>query len=58
MDVDKVPFYNIPDLTGFPLMPYVSAITPKVDEKIREERTIHLTRDLLAEIEEKIKNQP
>ena len=31
-DVDKVPFYNIPDLSGFTLKPYVSYNTPLVAE--------------------------
>ena len=26
--IEKVPFYNIPDLTGFNLLPYVSHNTP------------------------------
>ena len=43
LDIDKVPFYNIPDLTGFALMPYVSAVTPKIEEKIYEVRKVHLT---------------
>ena len=58
LDVDKVPFYNIPDLTGFSLMPYVSALTPKIDEKIYEDRKVDLTKEMLEDIEEKLKNQP
>ena len=58
LDVEKVPFYNIPDLTGFALMPYVSMATPRIDEKIKEERKIHLTEEMLEEIEEAIKNRP
>lgn len=27
MDVDKVPFYNIPDLTGFEVSVYCSMVT-------------------------------
>ena len=54
LDVDKVPFFNIPDLTGFALKPYVSHATPKIDSKIKEERQIHLTEDILAGIEEQI----
>ena len=56
LNIEKVPFYNIPDLTGFALMPYVSAVTPKIDDKIKEERKIHLTKEMIEEIEEKIKN--
>ena len=72
MDVDKVPFYNIPDLTGFDvsspsffmtfrlfqLQPYVSVLTPKIEESKREERKVDLTPELLEEIEEMIKNSP
>jgi hypothetical protein len=32
MNIEKVPFYNIPDLTNFKLMPYVAHITPKIGE--------------------------
>ena len=56
LDVEKVPFYNIPDLTGFALLPYVSCVTPKIDDKIKEERKVHLTSEMLEEIEEKIRN--
>ena len=72
MDVDKVPFYNIPDLTGFDvsnlsllmttwwfqLQPYVSVLAPKIEESKREERKVDLTPELLEEIEEMIKNSP
>ena len=30
-DIEKVPFYNVPDLTDFKLRPYVAHATPKVD---------------------------
>jgi hypothetical protein len=42
-----VPFYNVPDLTGFNLKPYVPHITPKIPEEDFEPRKI--------EIDEKIK---
>ena len=29
-NVEKVPFYNVPDLTDFKLKPYVPHITPKI----------------------------
>jgi large subunit ribosomal protein L41 len=29
-DIEKVPFYNIPDLEGFTLKPYVACSTPKI----------------------------
>jgi len=35
-DKTKVPVYNVPDLTGFELHPYVSVHTPKVDEDTLE----------------------
>ena len=53
-DVDKVPFFNIPDLTGFNLKPYVSHATPKVDPESFEPRKIHLTAEVMAEIEKQI----
>lgn len=34
-DKDKVPFYNIPDLEGFNLKPYVSYATPKVQDDLK-----------------------
>ena len=37
-DVEKVPVYNIPDLTGFNLKPYVSHLTQRIDPKTIEER--------------------
>ena len=58
LDIDKVPFFNIPNLDGFALKPYVSHATAKVDPESFEPRRIHLTPEMLAEIEEKIKNQP
>lgn len=58
VDIDKVPFFNIPDLTGFALKPYVAHSTAKIDPATRVERQIHLTDELLADIEEQIKNAP
>ena len=58
LDIDKVPFFNIPDLTGFNLKPYVSHATPKIDPEQLVKRQIKLTPDLLAEIEETIRNTP
>jgi hypothetical protein len=58
LDIDKVPFYNIPDLTGFNLKPYVSHATGKIDPKTFEERKIHLTDDIKAEIKTTIENLP
>ena len=31
LDINKVPFYNVPDLSGFQLMPYVPYKTPRPD---------------------------
>lgn len=52
MDVDKVPFFNIPDLTGFNLKPYVAYSTAKIEPEMYEERKIHLTPEILENIEE------
>ena len=39
LDIEKVPFFNIPDLTGFNLKPYVSHATAKIDpRKLRTEK--------------------
>jgi large subunit ribosomal protein L41 len=43
LDIEKVPVYNIPDLTGFALKPYVSHLTTKVDPKTQEDRKIVFT---------------
>ncbi len=58
LDIDKVPFFNIPDLTGFNLKPYVSHATAKIGPEIYEKRQVTLTPEILADIEEKIKNTP
>jgi hypothetical protein len=58
LDIDKVPFFNIPDLTGFNLKPYVSHATAKIDPETYEKRVIKLTPPLLEQIEETIKNTP
>ena len=31
-DIEKVPFYNVPDLNGFKLKAYVPHMTPRIDE--------------------------
>jgi hypothetical protein len=48
LDIEKVPFFNIPDLTGFNLKPYVSHATGKIDAESYEKRKIHITQDLLT----------
>ena len=35
-----MPFYNIPDLTGFELKPYVSPDVQKVDKALLERKAI------------------
>ena len=41
-EIEKVPFYNVPDLTGFKLKPYVPHSTPKIDEERKVERLVTL----------------
>ena len=48
LDIDKVPFFNIPDLTGFNLKPYVSHATAKIDPEMYEKRVISLTKEHLV----------
>ena len=40
LNKDLVPFYNIPDLTGFELKPYVSPDVQKVDKALLERKAI------------------
>ena len=37
-----MPFYNVPDLTGFKLKAYVPHITPKIDNDRRVERIVKI----------------
>ena len=55
--IEKVPFYNIPDLTGFALLPYVSHNTPKIDFKVKEHRRIDLDADYIAKIDKRLGEQ-
>uniref|UniRef100_A0A7S3MIZ3 Uncharacterized protein n=1 Tax=Favella ehrenbergii TaxID=182087 RepID=A0A7S3MIZ3_9SPIT len=55
--IEKVPFYNIPDLTGFSLMPYVSHNTPKVDFAVKEHRRVDLDADYIEKINKRIGEQ-
>ena len=55
-DIDKVPFYNIPDLDGFNLLPYVSHSTPIIDGAKKVEREIHLSEERIAKIKEEVDN--
>mgnify|MGYP003904052221 FL=1 len=41
-EIDRVPFYNVPDLTGFKLKPYVPHLTPMVPEDKKVLRLIKL----------------
>ena len=52
--IEKVPFYNIPDLTGFSLLPYVSHNTPKIDFKMRENRRIDMDPAYLEQVNKRI----
>lgn len=58
LDIEKVPFFNIPDLTGFNLKPYVSHATAKIDPSKFEPRQVKLTPELLTKIDDMIKNAP
>ena len=55
--IEKVPFYNIPDLTGFNLLPYVSHNTPQIDYKLRESRRVDLDPEYLERINKRIGEQ-
>ena len=49
-----MPFYNVPDLTGFKLLPYVPFTTPQIDIERKVHRKIELDEDLLKHIEQQI----
>ena len=57
-NIEKVPFYNIPDLTGFKLKAYVAHITPKINENEYVERKISVDEELLKDINKQIENAP
>ena len=46
-DLQRVPFYNVPDLTDFRLKPYVPHITPLIDPEKKVVPQLHLTPELL-----------
>ena len=50
-DVHKVPFYNVPDITGFKLKPYVPYNTPMIDDERRVRRLVTLDNSTLKNIE-------
>ena len=56
--IEKVPFYNIPDLTNFKLKPFVAHITPKINEADRVERRVTVDEELLKNILYQIENAP
>ena len=51
-ELEKVPFYNVPDLTDFKLKPYVPHSTPKLDDERKNLRLVELNPDLLSKIEQ------
>ena len=53
-DMSKVPFYNVPDLTGFKLKPYVPHITPQVPSEKKERRVVEIDEALLESINQQI----
>ena len=66
-NIEKVPFYNIPDLAGFKvsidcscwqLKAYVPHITPKINEADRVTRKVDLDEQLLKDIQHQIENAP
>eukprot|EP00347_Sterkiella_histriomuscorum_P008632 403344354 len=57
-EIQKVPFYNVPDLTNFKLKPYVSYTTPKVGDQDKVQKQIAMTPDLLEDINQQILNAP
>ena len=54
MRIEKVPFYNIPDLTDFKLQPYVSHLTPKIEYTMKEQRRVDLDEDYIQKINKRI----
>lgn len=51
IDLDRVPFYNIPDLEGFELKPYVSHSTPKMAPDFKVQREVEIDEETLVRIE-------
>ena len=47
LNIDLVPFYNVPDLTDFKLKPYVPHSTPKIPVDILEPRVTKLPQRVL-----------
>ena len=55
-NIDKVPFYNVPDLQGFKLKPYVPHITQKIPEEALVMRQISIDSGLLERIEQQVED--
>ena len=54
-EIEKVPFYNVPDLSGFKLKPYVPHTTPKIEDERQVERLVELNESMLSNIEKQVK---
>ena len=52
--MQRVPFYNVPNLTGFKLKAYVPYSTPMIEPEKKVERQVDLTPELLEKIEDQI----
>ena len=50
MQIQKLPFYDIPDLTNFPLKPYIEWKTPKVPADILVRKQMKLNPEIMEEI--------
>ena len=51
-----MPFYNVPDITGFKLKPYVPHATPQIDEDRKVKRIVEMTSDVLATIAQQVED--
>ena len=49
-----MPFYNVPDLEGFKLKPYVPHSTPMILDEKKNQRIVALSPDLMSKIENQI----
>jgi hypothetical protein len=55
-DIERVPFYNVPDLTNFKLKPYVPHTTPKIPEEKMVTRQIGMDGDMIKRIEQMVED--
>ena len=53
-NIERVPFYNVPDLTGFKLKAYVPHLTPRVPEDKYVKRVVDIDEEMLEEIERNV----